>query len=225
MVATSSGTGTIAAEDTLMAFEPRCVLIVGLAMGLGDLNLGDVVVADRICTYESGKVVRGLHSPPRVDISTDAALTSAARTLAVRQPVWYGELDQPDELRHLSPRIVVGEVGSVDRVVADDPADPSLVRIMRDRPELRAVAMEGADAAAAVLNTREMHRTVSFGMICGISDLSFEDGAQSSRQVGQSVPAKEHDSWRLRASATAAAAAVQLIRLTWPWPPQISSNR
>ena len=34
-VAMSSGTGTIAAENMLMAFEPRCVLIVGLAIGLG----------------------------------------------------------------------------------------------------------------------------------------------------------------------------------------------
>jgi hypothetical protein len=38
----------ITVKNTLQAFDPRCVLIVGVAGGLDGVNLADVVVADRI---------------------------------------------------------------------------------------------------------------------------------------------------------------------------------
>ena len=87
----------ITTKNTLQAFNPRCVLVVGVAGGFGDLNLADVVVADRICAYEYGKVDRGFHPRPDLDSPTDAGLAAAARTLSARHPGWYSELDQPEE--------------------------------------------------------------------------------------------------------------------------------
>jgi nucleoside phosphorylase len=227
VLAMSPRAGTNAAvivtKNTLQAFDPRCVLVVGVAGGLGDLNLGDVVVADRICAYEYGKIDRGFHARHDLDGPTDAALVSAARTLAMRHPGWYRELDHPQELRRFSPRILVGHVASGDKVV-DDPTDAFFASIMRSRRKLRAIEMEGAGAAAAIQDVREMQRGASFGMIRGICDLPRAGGSQPGRRPGQSAQTETRDSWKIPAAAAAAAAAVQLIRLSWPRPPRAGAS-
>lgn len=223
MSGVGSDAAVVATKNTLQAFDPRCILIVGVAGGFGGLNLGDVVVADRICAYEYGKIDDGFKPRNEMDRPTDAALSSAARTLAARHPDWYRELDLPEDLRHLSPQIVVGHVASGDKVV-DDPTDAFFASVMRSRRELLAVEMEGAGAAAAIQDAREMQHAVSFGMIRGISDHPPKGGSRPSRKVGQSRQTETRDAWKARASATAAAAAVQLIRLSWPRPPRAGSQ-
>jgi nucleoside phosphorylase len=214
----------IVTKNTLQAFDPRCVLVVGVAGGLGDLKLGDVVVADRICAYEYGKLDQGrFFARNDLDSPTDAALTSAACTLPARYPGWYSEVAQPAELRHLSPRIVVGQVASGDKVV-DDPSAAFFASVIRSRPKLQAIEMEGAGAAAAIQDVREMQRGASFGMIRGISDLPRQGGSRPGRQAGKPAQAEMRDSGKIPASATAAAAAVQLIRLSWPRPPRAGSQ-
>lgn len=226
-LAMSSRAGTNAAvittKNTLQAFNPRCVLVVGVAGGSGDLNLADVVVADRICAYEYGKVDRGFHPRPDLDSPTDAGLAAAARTLSARHPGWYSELDQPERLRRLRPRIVVGKVASGDKVV-DDPTDAFFASVMRSQPQLRAVEMEGAGAAAAIQDARETRRTVRFSMIRGISDLPREPGPHPG-SAGQSAHTETRDSWKVPAAAAAAATAIQLIRLSWPQPPRAATQR
>jgi len=214
----------IATKNTLQAFDPHCVLVVGVAGGLGDLNLGDVVVADRICAYEYGKVDHGFHPRDDLDSPTDAALASAARTLAVRYPNWYSELIQPENLRRLSPRIVVGKVASGDKVV-DDPSDAFFASVIDSRRNLEAVEMEGTGAAAAIQDAREMQHAVSFGMIRGISDLPREGGSLPARAGRQSGQTEIRDSWKVPASAAAATAAIQLIRLSWPRQPRAGSRQ
>jgi nucleoside phosphorylase len=209
----------IATKNTLQALDPRCVLVVGVAGGLGGLQPGDVVVADRICAYEYGKIDRGFHPRDDLDAPTDSALTSHARTLPARHQDWYSRLDQPEELRGLSPTIVVGHVASGDKVV-DDPSDAFFESVRRSRPKLRAVEMEGAGVAAAIQDAREMQRPISFGMIRGISDVPREGGSQPGRTPGESRQTEIRDAWKAAASAAAAACAVQLIRLSWPRPPR-----
>jgi nucleoside phosphorylase len=214
----------IATKNTIRAFDPRCILVVGVAGGLGDINLGDVVVADRICAYEYGKVDHGFHPRHDLDSPTDAAITSAARTLAARYPGWYSELAGAEGLMHLSPQIIVGKVASGDKVV-DDTTDEFFASVMRSRDKLRAVEMEGAGAAAAIQDVREMQQTVSFGMVRGISDLPRQGGSQSGSNPSVSGQTQIRDSWKAIAAAVAAAAAIQLIRLSWPRPPRSGSQR
>lgn len=210
----------IATKNTLQAFDPYCILVVGIAGGLGDLELGDVVVADRICAYEYGKVDDGGFQPRAdLDSPTDAALTSAASTLSARHPDWYRQLDQPTDLKKMSPKIVIGNVASGDKVV-DNPAESFFASVMSSRPRVIAVEMEGAGAAAAIQDAREMQRGVSFGMIRGISDLPHPGSSRPGRRPGVSAKTETRDSWKNAASATAAAVAVQLIRLSWPRPPR-----
>jgi nucleoside phosphorylase len=214
----------IATKNTIRAFDPRCVLVVGVAGGLGDVSLGDVVVADRICAYEYGKVDRGFHPRHDLDSPTDAAITSAARTLAARYPDWYSELVRSEGLMHLSPQITVGKVASGDKVV-DDTTDEFFASVTRSRDKLRAVEMEGAGAAAAIQDAREMQQTLSFGMVRGISDLPRPGGSRPGDQPGVSGQTEMRDSWKVAAASVAAAAAIQLIRLSWPRPPRAGSQR
>jgi nucleoside phosphorylase len=215
----------IATKNTLQAFDPRCVLVVGIAGGLGDLELADVVVADRICAYEYGKVDDGRFQPRAdLDSPTDAALTSAASTLAARHPDWYRQLDPATDLKNLSPKIMIGNVASGDKVV-DDPTDSFFASIMDSRPKAIAVEMEGAGVAAAIQDAREMQRAVSFGMIRGISDLPQPGGSRRGLRPGVSEQTEMRDSWKAAAAATAAAVAIQLIRLSWPRPPRAEVQR
>jgi nucleoside phosphorylase len=223
VLAMSPRSGTNAAvivtKNTLQAFDPRCVLVVGIAGGLGDLQLGDVVVADRICAYEYGKVGSEFHPRNDLDSPTDASIFSAAKTFAARHPYWFSELEHSDETRHHTPRIVVGHVASGDKVV-DDPTSEFFTSVVRGRPNIAAIEMEGAGAATAVQDVREMQRGASFGMIRGISDLPHQGGASLGTQPGKSAQTKTRDSWKVPASTAAAAAAIQLIRLSWPRPPR-----
>jgi nucleoside phosphorylase len=226
-LAISSRAGTNAAaittNNTLEAFDPLCVLVVGVAGGLGGLRLGDVVVADRICAYEYGEFDHGFSPRTDLDSPTDSTLASAARTLTALYPGWYSELYEEENLRHLSPRIVVGNVASGDKAV-DDPADAFFASVMRSRPKLKAVEMEGAGTAAAIQDAREKQRAVSFSMIRGISDLPRQGGSRPGHQPGQSEQTETRDSWKVAASAAAAAVAIQLIRVSWPRPPRAGSR-
>jgi nucleoside phosphorylase len=224
-LAMSPGAGTnsavIATKNTILAFDPRCILVVGVAGGLGDMKLGDVVVADRICAYEYGKVDHGFQPRPDLDSPTDAAIASAARTLAARYPGWYTELTQHQGIRTLSPLIKVGNVASGDKVV-DDTTDNFFASVIKSRGKLQAVEMEGAGAAAAIQDAREMRQAISFGMIRGISDLPRQGGSQPGSDYHTSAQTEMRDSWKKLAALAAAVAAIQLIRLSWPRPPRAS---
>ena len=214
----------IATKNTLQAFRPHCVLVVGVAGGLDGLSLGDVIVADRIYAYEYGKIDHGFHPRTDMDSPTDAAIASAARTLAARHPDWYSQLDQPEKFRRLAPRIVVGKVASGDKVV-DDPTDKFFASVMKSRRKPQAVEMEGAGAAAAIQDAREMLQAVSFGMIRGISDIPRAGGSEAGVEPETSGQTQMRDTWKPAAAAAAAAAAIQLIRLSWPRPPRAGSRR
>jgi nucleoside phosphorylase len=224
-LAMSSGPGNnaavIATKNTILAFDPRCILVVGVAGGLGNIRLGDVVVADRICAYEYGKVDHGFQPRHDLDSPTDASIASAARTLADRYPGWYMELTQHQGGMSLSPRIEVGKVASGDKVV-DDTTDNFFAHIIKSREKLHAVEMEGAGAAAAIQDAREMRQAISFGMIRGISDLPRQDESQLGNDSHTSAQTEMRDSWKELAASSAAVAAIQLIRLSWPRPPRAS---
>jgi nucleoside phosphorylase len=211
----------VATKNTILAFDPQCILVVGVAGGLGSARLGDVVVADRICAYEYGKIDHGFQPRHDLDSPTDAAIVSAARTLADRFPRWYTELTQPGGVNTVSPQIKAGRVASGDKVV-DDTTDDFFVNVIKSREKLQAVEMEGAGVAAAIQDAREMRQAISFGMIRGISDLPRQGGSQAGSESHSSAQTEMRDSWKEAAALAAAVATIQLIRLSWPRLPRAS---
>ncbi|MFD9552502.1 TIR domain-containing protein [Nocardia salmonicida] len=219
VLALSSNPGTSAStlvvKNTILAFEPHYVLVVGIAGGLGGTRLGDVVVANRICAYEYGKIDHGFHPRDSFDCPTDGSIYGAARTLDSRFPSWH------ENFRFLKskPKVHVGHVASGDKVV-DDPMYDFFKAVTDSRPSVIAVEMEGAGAGAAIQDTRELHRTVGFGMIRGISDVPPPGGSVLGERAEQSAQSESRDSMKVRASNAAAACAAQLIASAWPRPPR-----
>ncbi|MGW4245373.1 TIR domain-containing protein [Nocardia sp. NPDC004722] len=219
VLALSSSPGTSASamvvKNTILAFEPCYVLVVGVAGGLGNTKLGDVVVANRICAYEYGKIDHGFNPRDSFDCPTDGSISGAATTLESRFPNWYQDfnfLDKP-------PSIHIGHVASGDKVV-DNPSEAFFQSVIDSRPKVIAVEMEGAGAGAAIQDSRELQRQVGFGMIRGISDIPPPGGSLPGAQHGQSTQSEARDSMKEIASNAAAACTVQLIRCAWPRPPR-----
>jgi nucleoside phosphorylase len=222
VLAKISPIGTSAAvmgtANTLEAFSPQCLLVVGVAGGLQRVGLADVVVADRICAYEYGQFDETFTPRTSLDSAADRSLTSAAETLSAQHPRWFRDLNGP-QFGELEPHVVVGPVGSGDKVI-DDQSGSFFQSVLASRPDLIAVEMEGSGAAVAVQNARERHWGGNFTMIRGISDLPTEEKARVRPAGARSQQAEIRDSWKERASAAAASCAVQLIRLAWPRPPR-----
>jgi nucleoside phosphorylase len=58
---------TAAARDVIARYEPRVVLLIGIAAGLrGKVRIGDVVLSERVVAYEPGAAVVGEDGSPRV---------------------------------------------------------------------------------------------------------------------------------------------------------------
>jgi nucleoside phosphorylase len=207
--------GLMVVRDTIEAFDPRYVLLVGIAGGLGDVQKGDVVVSDHIYGYEYGKIEAGFRPRPNWTYPTDTAVTTAATTMQVRHPRWYAGLMRAAGLAASPPRIHVGPVASGNKVV-DDVTDPSFRAVLEFWPKLVAVEMEGLGAAEAIREAGERRRPVNFAMVRGISDVP-RAAPGAGDEPSQS---DERDAWKTVASDAAAALAVQLIRLAWPHPPR-----
>jgi nucleoside phosphorylase len=212
--------GALAARNTVDAFDPLYVLLVGIAGGLGPIDKGDVVVSDRIWGYEYGKLDAGFKPRPDWNYPADSAIVSAARTLRARESEWSNLISEAAPEPTNAPAIIIGPVASGEKVV-DDISDDFFQHVLNSWPKLRAVEMEGAGAASAILDARDRGGRVGFAMIRGISDIPRSGAGSWEQSVGGSTPqTQERDSWKKYAAAAAAVLSVQLIRRSWPRPPR-----
>lgn len=158
------------AMSTLSAVEkyrPSLVVFVGVAGGIKDVQIGDVVIADKVYPYEVGKVQDGQFQSRSDTRTVPAALDGIARKLRASF----------DSTRY---KIFVGALASGDKVVADLDSE-ELRRIRSHAGDSLAVEMEGSGVLGAI--DRVSPRPDYF-LVRGISDL-IEGKSGADAQGGQ----------------------------------------
>jgi nucleoside phosphorylase len=173
------------AERAIAHFEPEVVLFVGVAGGIKDVSLGDVVVATDIYGYEAGKASDSFIARPRVGRSNYSLVQRAERE---RQSDTWFESDG-------APAVVVAPIAAGAKVVSST-RSPTYRFIRANYDQAVAVEMEGGGFLEAAHANQEVKALV----IRGISDL-LDDKEKTDR-----------DGWQFRAADHAARFAMQILK-------------
>jgi nucleoside phosphorylase len=224
---TGNAPALLAARNTIEAFRPDTLMLVGVAGALDQrLRCGDVVVSDRICGYEYGKIENGFRSRPDWSFPADQSIASAARTIQMLQPNWSEAIGTPTPNRiQRRPRSLVGQVASGNKVV-DDVTEGTFVSVLRLWPNLLAVEMEALGGILAVEDARERGHLTQFSMIRGISDEPLHALQRHHSSRGNNHrQSRQRDIWKRRAAAAAATFTATLIETAWPRPPRAHRSR
>ena len=185
-------------ERAISYFEPDVVLFVGVAGGLKDVAIGDVVAAEKVYGYESGKAEQEFKPRPEIELSGFSFIEEAKAEERSENPAWLnrlGNLPQP------IPRLRVGPIAVGEKVVASKESD--VYKFLRQNySDAIAVEMEGYGFLKAV-NSRG--RPLPAIVIRGISDLidNKNDGVnQESEEVLQQKAARHASALAFQLLAT-----------------------
>jgi adenosylhomocysteine nucleosidase len=201
MVQTGAGNTTAAleAERAIQFFQPQYLFFVGIAGGVKDVALGDVVAATKVYAYESGKAESAFLPRPEV-IPVRNEMIQRAMSVE-RDAKWIGRISYDQEraaLAHLSstapPRAFVGAIAAGEKVVASNRSEHYKL-LRKAYSDALAIEMEGYGTLKAAFG----HPAVSATVIRGISDLIV--GKREADRKG----------WQPRAAAHAAAFAAEMI--------------
>lgn len=181
---------TLETERAIDHFNPQAVVFVGVAGGLKDVKLGDVVVATKVYGYESGKdTPDGFRPRPELGMAGHALLQRAKAE--ARGDGWRTRIKgtpAPDGVE-----VYTGAIAAGEKVLAN--ASSELVRFLRaNYGDTLAVEMEGHGVMQAA-----HQRGVNALVVRGISDLV--DGKAEADKQG----------WQPRAARHAAAFAAQVL--------------
>lgn len=204
------------AERAIEHFNPHLLLFVGVAGGIKDVQIGDVVAATKLYGYETGKDGAELQSRP--DVATVSyTLEQLARAIARERRWLERRIPTPFDSR-TAYEAFVGPIAAGEKVVAATAS--RTYRLIRERlGDTLAVEMEGIGALRAARANAGVHTLVVRGISDLIDEKSTADAAGS----------------QLVASASAAAFAAELLSQyiaapvsprarTPPRPTQMSGN-
>lgn len=176
------------AERAVQQFDPEVTLFVGVAGGIKDVELGDVVAANEIYGYHSGRAGKVFVPRPNVDRSSYALVQRAQAEAGSGD--WLARRRNGEG----KPSAVVEPIAAGEQVVASTRSKTyAFVRRHYDRAV--AIEMEGRGFLAAL----HANQKVGALVVRGISDLI------------DAKTASDAEGWQRRASANAAAFAFAVL--------------
>ena len=167
----------VEAERAIAYFQPNILLFVGIAGGIKDVAIGDVVVATDVYGYESGKVGEQFFPRPKVGKSA-YALVQRAKSEAKKEE-WLQRLSSNPVPQ---PRVFVAPIAAGEKIIADRHSD--IFQFLRaSYNDAIAVEMEGF----GFLNAAFAYPDIKAVVIRGISDLieGKNDDSVESEEVRQ----------------------------------------
>lgn len=157
----------LATERIIHHFKPVIIILTGIAGGVKDVKIGDIVIGTKAYGYEAGKSTdEGFKSRPNV-LPYSTSLLEAAKSIA-RNGNWQTRIKN----LQLQPIIYFGPIASGDQVVASTQS-AIYQRIKEHYNDTLALEMESIGFATAVLPYQNIHAI----NIRGISDLIDDKNA------------------------------------------------
>jgi tetratricopeptide (TPR) repeat protein len=115
----SNTSSALETERAISHFKPDVICLVGVAAGIKDVLIGDVVVATKIYGYESGKEERKFLPRPEVQ---QPSYQLRERARGERRKIdWLNRI--PSGASNSSPSILLAPIASGEKEVADEQAE------------------------------------------------------------------------------------------------------
>jgi nucleoside phosphorylase len=182
-VGAGNASAGVEAERAIAYFNPSVILFVGVAGGIKDVEIGDVVAATKVYGYESGKAKQKFQPRPDVGLST-YSLIQRSRAESKKSD-WLQRLTSAPES---TPRVFVAPIAAGEKVIASSKSDVFKF-IQLNYGDAVAVEMEGR----GLLQAAHANHQVSALVIRGISDLidgkSEADAGGSQEMAAQNASA------------------------------------
>ena len=168
----------LATEKAIQAFNPALILLVGIAGGVKDVAIGDIVVGTKAYGYEVGKTTPDGFKARPVVVNSSQELIALAQHVAM-------EKNWQEKLRATSPdsKVIFGPIASGEKVITSK--NSFTLQILNEHfNDTVALEMEAIGFGETML----FHPQIRFINIRSISDL-LDQKAESDANGSQELAA------------------------------------